>query len=287
MIYTQIRYEANDRIATITLDRPEKLNAFTDYVMAPELMDAFDRADEDDGVRVVIVTGAGRGFCSGHDLQEGFDYDEQAQATLENHRDIGGIVALRLYEMKKPVIAAINGAAIGVGITLTLPMDIRLASEKAKIGFVFTRLGITLEACSNWFLPRIVGIGKAVEWAYTGRIFGAQEAFAAGLVHYVTPQDQLMAKAIEIAREIADNTSAVSIPLNRHLLWKMLEADHPMEAHKLESKCIYWLGLQADSKEAVAAFHEKRPPRFSLKASTDMPDFFPWGKHRPFKGREL
>jgi enoyl-CoA hydratase/carnithine racemase len=283
MTYTQIQYEVRDRIATITLNRPEKLNAFTDYVMAPELMDAFSRADEDDAVRVVIVTGAGRGFCSGHDLEEGFDYDEQAQATLETHRDIGGIVALRIYEMKKPVIAAINGAAIGVGITLTLPMDIRLVSEKAKIGFVFTRLGITLEACSNWFLPRIVGIGKALEWAYTGRIFDAQEALAGGLAHYVTPHDQLMAKALEIAREIAENTSAVSISLNRQLLWKMLEADHPMEAHKIESKCIYWLGLKPDSKEAVAAFHGKRPPRFTMKASADMPEFYPWWKERPFK----
>lgn len=282
-MYTQIQYEVLNRIATITLNRPEKLNAFTDYVMAPELMDAFGRADEDDAVRVVIVTGAGRGFCSGHDLEEGFDYDEQAAATLETHRDIGGIVALRIYEMKKPVIAAINGAAVGVGITLTLPMDIRLASEKAKIGFVFTRLGITLEACSNWFLPRIVGIGKALEWAFTGRMFGAQEALAGGLLHYVTPPDQLMVKALEIAREIVENTSAVSIPLNRQLLWKMLEADHPMEAHKIESKCIYWLGLTSDSKEAVAAFHEKRPPRFTMKASADMPEFYPWWKDRPFK----
>ncbi|MFO7963570.1 MAG: crotonase/enoyl-CoA hydratase family protein [Desulfobacterales bacterium] len=283
MDYTQIDYEVRNRVLVITLNRPEKLNAFTDYVMAPELMDAFDRADEDDDVRVVIVTGAGRGFCSGHDLEEGFDYEKQARATLDTHRDIGGIVALRIFEMKKPVIAAINGAAIGVGITMTLPMDIRLASEKAKIGFVFTRLGITLEACSNWFLPRIVGISKAAEWAYTGRIFDAQEALAGGLVSRVVPHEQLMEKAFETAGEIADNTSAISIPLNRQLLWKMLSADHPMEAHKIESKCIYWLGLMPDSKEAVNAFHEKRPPKFTMKPSTDMPDFFPWWPERKFK----
>lgn len=283
MEYTQILYEVKDNILTITLNRPEKLNAYTDYVMAPELMDAFDRADADDDVRVVIVTGAGRGFCAGHDLNEGFDYKEQADATIETHRDIGGIVALRIYDMKKPVIAAINGAAIGVGITMTLPMDIRLASEKAKIGFVFAKLGITNEACSNWFLPRIVGISKAAEWSYTGRVFDAQEALAGGLVSQVVPHDDLLAKALEIAREIADNTSAVSVPLNRQMLWKMLGADHPMEAHKVESKCIYTLGQTPDAKEAVNAFYEKRPPRFIMKASTDMPDFYPWWPEKPFK----
>jgi enoyl-CoA hydratase/carnithine racemase len=282
MTYTQITYELSNGIATITLNRPEKLNPFTDYVMAPELMDAFDRADNDDAVRVVIVTGAGRGFCSGHDLAEGFDYDEQAQATLEHHRDIGGTVTLRIYEMKKPMIAAINGAAIGVGITMTLPMDIRICSETAKMGFVFARLGITLEACSNWFLPRIVGIGKAAEWSLTGRVFGAAEALENHLVHYVTPPGKLMEKALEIAREIADHTSPISIPLNRQLLWRMLGADHPMDSHKLESKCIYWLGLQPDSKEAITAFHEKRPPNFKAKPSKDMPPFYPWWKERPF-----
>ena len=282
MTYKQIKYEVTDKILTITLNRPEKLNAFTDYVMAPELMDAFDRADADDDVRVVIMTGAGRGFCAGHDLDEGFDYEEQADATLETHRDIGGIVSLRIYDMKKPVIAAINGAAIGVGITMTLPMDIRLASEKAKIGFVFAKLGITNEACSNWFLPRIVGISKAAEWSYTGRVFDAQEALAGGLVSQVLPHAQLYDKALEIAKEIADNTSAVSIPLNRQMLWKMLGADHPMEAHRIESKCIYSLGLTPDSKEAVTAFHEKRPPNFVMKASKDMPAFYPWWPEKKF-----
>ncbi|MBU2551145.1 MAG: crotonase/enoyl-CoA hydratase family protein [Proteobacteria bacterium] len=283
MDYQQILYEVKDRILTITLNRPEKLNPFTDYVMAPELIDAFNRADEDDEVRVVIVTGAGRGFCAGHDLDEGFDYDEQIQTTLETHRDIGGTVSLRIYEMKKPVIAAINGAAIGIGITLTLPMDIRLASEKAKFGFVFARLGITMEGCSNWFLPRLVGPGQAAEWALTGRIFDAKEALAGRLVNRVVPHDQLMDEARNLALEIARTTSAISIPLNRQLMWRMLGADHPMEAHKLESKCIYWLGLQHDSKDAVEAFFEKRPPDFQLKASTDMPPFYPWWPERPFK----
>ena len=282
MNYTQILYEVKDKILTITLNRPQKLNAFTDYVMAPELLDAFDRADADDDIRVVIITGAGRGFCAGHDLDEGFDYEEQAEATLETHRDIGGIVALRIYDMKKPVIAAINGAAIGVGITMTLPMDIRLASEKAKIGFVFAKLGITNEACSNWFLPRIVGISKAAEWSYTGRVFDAQEALSGGLVSQVVPHEHLYDKAMEIAREIADNTSAVSIPLTRQMLWKMLGEDHPMAAHKIESKCIYSLGLTSDSKEAVNAFHEKRPPKFVMKASVDMPEFYPWWPEEKF-----
>jgi enoyl-CoA hydratase/carnithine racemase len=282
MTYSQIACEVKDKILTITLNRPEKLNAFTDYVMAPELLDAFDRADEDDNVRVVIVTGAGRGFCAGHDLDEGFDYEDQADATIDTHRDIGGMVSLRIYEMKKPVIAAINGAAIGVGITMTLPMDIRIASEKAKIGFVFAKLGIVNEACSNWFLPRIVGISRAAEWSYTGRIFDAGEALAGGLVSQVVPQEQLYDKAITIAREIADNTSAVSIPLTRQMLWKMLGADHPMEAHRIESKCIFALGLTPDSKEAVKAFHEKRKPDFIMKASTDMPGFFPWWPKKDF-----
>lgn len=284
MIYTQIKYEIVDNIMMITLYQPEKLNAFTDFVMAPELIDAFNKADEDDDIRVVIVTGAGRGFCSGKDLDEDFDYEAQAQATLETHRDIGGKVALRIYAMKKPVIAAINGPAIGVGVTMTLPMDIRLASKKAKFGFVFSRLGLAIESCSSWFLPRIVGISKAAEWAYTGKIFGPQEALAGGLVSEVLPPELLIRKAFEIAREIAENTSAVSIPLNRQLLWRMLGTDHPMEAHKIESKLIYWLGQTPDSKEAVKAFVEKRPPKFTMKASTDMPEFLLWGTERAPKG---
>ena len=282
MTYKQITYEVNKGVATVTLNRPEKLNAFTDYVMAPELLNALDRADQDDGVRVVVLTGAGRGFCAGHDLDEGFDYEAQAKATIDTHRDIGGLVALRIYDMKKPMIAAINGAAIGVGITMTLPMDIRLASETVKVGFVFARLGITLEACSSWFLPRIVGISRAAEWALTGRTFGAEEALASGLVSEVLPPDRLLERAREIALEIAQHTSAVSVTLNRQLLWRMLGSDHPMEGHRIESKSIYCLGLTPDSKEAVAAFHERRAPKFTMKPSTDMPGFYPWWTDRRF-----
>lgn len=285
MEYTQIKYKICDRILTITLDRPEKLNAFTDQVMAPELLDALNKADEDDNVRVIVVTGAGRGFCSGHDLSEGggsFDYSEQGH-TLESHRDPGGFVTLRIYDMKKPLIAAINGAAVGVGITMTLPMDIRLASENAKFGFVFAKVGITLEACSGWFLPRVVCFSKAAEWSYTGRIFDAREAFEGGLVSQVLPSDALMDRAYQIASEIANNTSAVSVALNRQLLWKMLGADHPMESHKIESKCIYVLGKGVDGREGGLSFFEKRSPRFTMKPSSDMPVFYPWWQERKFK----
>jgi enoyl-CoA hydratase/carnithine racemase len=184
--------------------------------------------------------------------------------------------------MKKPIIAAINGAAIGVGITMALPMDIRLASEKAKFGFVFAKMGITLEACSSWFLPRIVGPGKALEWSCTGRIFDAKEALTAGLVNEVLPPDKLLDRAWEIAQEIAQFTSAIAIPLNRQLVWRMLGADHPMEAHRIESKCIYALGMKSDANEAVEAFHAKRPPEFSLKPGNDMPDFYPWWPEKQF-----
>ena len=184
--------------------------------------------------------------------------------------------------MKKPMIAAINGAAIGVGITMTLPMDIRLASEKAKFGFVFARMGITLEACSSWFLPRLVGPGKALEWSCTGRVFDAKEALAAGLVNEVLPSERLLDRAWEIALEIARSTSSIAIPLNRQLVWRMLGADHPMEAHKIESKCIYALGMKSDAKEAVEAFHAKRPPEFTWKPGRDMPDFYPWWPEEPF-----
>jgi enoyl-CoA hydratase/carnithine racemase len=278
MKYSQIKFEIKDRILAITLNRPEKLNAYTDKTMAPELLDAFDRADQDDNVRAIIVTGAGRGFCAGHDLDEGFDYEKQDSATIETHRDYGGVVSLRIYDMKKPLIAAINGPAIGVGITMTLPMDIRIASEKARFGFVFARLGIVNEACSTWFLPRVVGIAQAMEWSLSGRIFDAAEALSGGLVSRVVPHENLYDEALKMAHEIADNTSAVSVPLNRQMLWKMLEEDQPRKAHKIESKCLFVLGRAPDSKEAVKAFGEKRKPDFTMKPSSDMPDFYPWWK---------
>ena len=286
MEYTQIKYEISDKILTLTLNRPEKLNAFTPTIKA-ELIDALDRADADDGVRVVIVTGAGRAFCAGADLSGGgqtWDFKAQESAgSLETHRDGGGLVTLKIYDMKKPLIAAINGAAVGVGITMTLPMDIRLASENAKMGFVFARRGIVPEACSSWFLPRIVGISKAAEWVLTGRIFEAREALACGLVSEVLAPDDLMPRAREIASEIAQNTSAISVALARQLLWKMLGADHPMEAHKLDSKCMFWAGAGADAREGVLSFFEKRPAKFTMKPGSEMPEFYPWFADRPFK----
>lgn len=286
MDYTEIKYEVSDRVLTITLNRPEKLNAHTP-TMSSEMLDALDRADADDDVRVIIVTGAGKAFCAGADLSrrnETFDYQARdSEDDLDTHRDRGGLTTLRLYDMKKPVIAAINGAAVGFGITMTLPMDIRLASENARMGFVFTRRGIVPEACSSWFLPRIVGISKALEWALMGRLFDAGEALAHGLVGEVLPPDALLPRAREIAAEIATNTSAVSVALSRQLLWKMLGADHPMEAHRVDSKCMYWMGSRADAGEGILSFLEKRPPGFTMRPSADMPEFYPWWRERRFE----
>src|SRR5437016_639207 len=286
MDYEQIRYEVDGPILTLTLNRPDKLNAFTVRMMH-ELIDAFDRADADDAVRVVIVTGAGRAFCAGADLSGGsgaFDHTSGSKPlTIDTHRDGGGLVVLRIFESKKPVIAAINGPAVGVGITMTLPMDVRLASTAARMGFVFARRGIVPEACSSWFLPRVVGISRAAEWVYTGRIFSAEEALAGGLVSRIVPPADLLATARGLAREIADNTSAVSVALSRQLLWRMLGADHPMEAHQVDSRAIYWMGSSADAREGVAAFLEKRPARFTLRPSADLPGFYPWWTPRPFR----
>ncbi len=285
MEYTQIMYEVTDRILTITLNRPERLNAFT-RVMCKELVDAFGRAEADDNVRVVIVTGAGRAFCAGADLAPDTGVLEWRPETspddLEIRRDTAGLVTLSIYDLKKPVIAALNGPAVGVGITMTLAMDIRLASENARIGFVFARRGLVAEGASTWFLPRIVGMSKATEWIYTGRIFGAQEALTHGLVNEVLPPEALISRAREIATEIAQNTSAVSVALCRQLLWKMLGADHPMEAHKIDSKAIWWIFQQPDAREGITSFLEKRQPNFPMKPSTDMPDFYPWWTSRPF-----
>lgn len=285
-MYEQIKYEISERILMITLNRPEQLNAFTKQ-MSEELCDAFDRADADDSVRVIIVTGAGRAFCAGADLSRGkgtFDYREREDygSSIEEHRDIGGLLTLRIFELKKPIIAAINGPAIGVGITMTLPMDLRIASSNAKMGFVFTRRGIVPEACSGWFLPRIVGISQAAEWIFSGRVFSAEEALAGRLVSRVVPPDELLPTARTLAAEIAQNTSAVSVALSRQLLWRMLGAEHPVDSHKLESKMLFWMGQQVDAHEGVAAFLEKRPANFTMKPSTDMPDFYPWWPKRSF-----
>jgi enoyl-CoA hydratase/carnithine racemase len=283
MPFTQIRTEVTDAICTITLDRPEKLNAFTTTMMR-ELLAAFDETDADDAVRVVIVTGAGRGFCAGADLSSGGDtFDYHEHGGLAEHRDGGGLVALRIFESRKPVIAAINGPAVGVGITMTLPMDVRIASSAARFGFVFARRGIVPEAASSWFLPRLVGISQAAEWCYTGRVFPAEEALAGRLVSRVVPPAALLDTARALAREIADNTSAVSVTLTRALLWRMLGADHPMEAHKIDSKLIYEMGRSRDAAEGVSAFLEKRPARFPMQPSADLPSVWPWWKQRQWK----
>jgi len=266
----QIRYEVAGRVATITLDRPERLNAFT-HQMAAELIGAFDRADADDGVRAVVVTGAGRGFCAGADLSGGGGRFDRG-AVDEAVRDEGGRVSLRIYASTKPVIAAINGPAVGVGVTMTLPMDIRLASTAARIGFVFARRGIVPEAASSWFLPRLVGISQAAEWVYTGRVFGAEEARAGGLVSSVHAPEELLPAAYALATEIADNTSAVSVAVARRLMWRMLGADSPVRAHIADSRAMSALGGGADAYEGVQAFLDKRPAEFPMLVSSDLPE---------------
>ena len=284
MDYSTILYDLEDSVLTITLNRPEILNAFNREMLA-EIIDALDKADADDNVRAIIVTGTGRGFCAGADLSVGGDtFNADARDDREGglQRDGGGRLTLRIFECKKPIIAAINGAAVGIGATMLLPMDIRLCSAQAKIGFVFSRRGIVPEACSSYFLPRVVGISQALEWCYSGRVFPADEALAGGLVRSVHEPDDLLAAAQVIAREIADNTSAVSVTLIRQMMWKMLGSDHPMEAHKVDSRGIYYCGKSADVKEGVESFLEKRPAKFPLKVSEDMPEFFPWWEEREF-----
>jgi enoyl-CoA hydratase/carnithine racemase len=286
MDYGQIAYEVEDSILTLTLDRPEQLNAFTEQ-MKTELIDAFDRADADDGVRAIIVTGRGRGFCAGADLSGGpttFDAAGRGrESDISTYRDGGGQLTLRIFECKKPVIAAINGPAVGVGITMTLAMDIRLASENARMGFVFSRRGIVPEACSTWFLPRVVGISQALEWVYSGRVFTAEEALAGRLVRSVHAPGDLLPAARAIAREIAENTSAVSVALGRQMLWRGLVADHPMQAHMADSRGILEMGQSADVREGVAAFLDKRAPNFGMSVSKELPDLFPWYDQPKFR----
>lgn len=276
MDFQDIRYEVADRVLTITLNRPERLNAFTP-TMGRELIEAFDRADADDDVRAIVVTGEGRGFCAGADLAGGgdtFDWRDRQEAD-EVPRDLGGRVALRIFDLTKPVIAAINGPAVGVGITMTLPMDIRVAVEGAKIGFVFTRRGIVPEACSSWFLPRIVGIGQAMEWVATGRVFSAEEAQAGGLVRSVHPPAELLGVAHGLAGEIADHAAPVSVALARRLLWTMLGAAHPMDAHRADSRAMLARGQSDDAREGVTSFLEKREAQFTDSVSDGLPDVFP------------
>ena len=297
--FETLRYEIEDQVLLLTMNRPERLNAFNSQ-MQREFLEALDHADTDDEIRVVVVTGEGRGFCAGADLSKGaetFDYDNQAEEAKADRasnegrqegsnawlRDGGGLLSLRVYEFNKPIIAAINGPAVGVGVTMTLPMDIRIASTQARIGFVFSRRGIVPEACSSYFLPRVVGVSKALEWAYSGKVFDADEALRGGLVRSVHEPEDLLPTARAIASEIAENTSAISVTMIRHMMWRMLGADHPMEAHKVDSRGIFHLGRGADAREGVVSFLEKRPADFTMKISEDLPEFFPWWDERHFE----
>jgi len=286
---TQITIAKADGIATITLNRPDKMNAYT-RTMGEEIIAAMDEIDADDGLRAVIFTGAGeRAFCAGADLTpenggqvfaSGETVDDLSDARV---RDGGGLLTLRLFESKKPLISACNGVAVGVGATMQLAMDIRLASTTARYGFVFARRGIVPEAASSWFLPRIVGISQALEWCYTGRIFDAEEARAGGLVRSVHAPDDLLHAAKSLASEIAENTSAISVAMTRAMMWRLAAADHPMEAHKIDSRAIYRLSRGADAKEGIASFLDKRRAVYPGKVSADMPDFYPWWDARPYE----
>jgi len=294
MTFEQITTDLAERVLTITLNRPERLNAWTAQ-MGSELIEAFDRADADDEVRAVIVTGAGRGFCAGADLASGgetFDYRARASAQAETGagaetgavpRDNGGQFTLRVFRSTKPVIAAINGPAVGVGATMTLPMDIRLAADDARMGFVFARRGIIPEACSSWFLPRVVGISRAMEWVSTGRVFSAQEGLEGGLLRSLHPAGELLDAAHALAREIAENTAPVSVALARQLMWRMLGAEHPMVAHRADSRGMFARGQSADAVEGITAFLEKRPAEFPDLVSDGVPEVMPWWREPGFE----
>jgi enoyl-CoA hydratase/carnithine racemase len=288
--FETIRYAVDDGIATITLHRPEQMNAFT-AAMRDELIVAFDAADADDAVRAVIVTGAGRAFCAGADLSAGgqtFDYAKRRDELRESskvgdvYRDGGGQVTLRIFRSLKPVIGAINGAAVGIGVTMLLPMDVRLACTDARFGFVFARRGITPEAASSWFLPRLVGMQTALEWCIGGRVFGAAEALERGLVRSLHAPDELFDAARTLAREMTRHSAPVSVAMTRQLLWRMAGAQHPMQAHRLDSRAIQSRGQAADVREGVGAFLDKREPVWPDRVSRDMPDFFDWRGEPPF-----
>ena len=274
--YETLRAEVEDGLLTLTLDRPDRLNA-VNAVLIGEYVAALDAADRDDAVRAVIVTGAGRAFCAGADLSGGpGTFDRAPPEPGARHRDGGGLVALRLFDMKKPVIAAVNGPAVGFGATQILPMDIRLASTEARFGFVFSRRGVVMEAASSWFLPRLVGMQQAMEWVATGRVFSAEEAFEGGLVRSLHAPDDLLPAARALGREIADNASPMSVALCRQMMWKMLGEDHPMAAHRVDSLGMAYTGASADAREGVASFLEKRPPAFASTPGEAMPAFYPW-----------
>ncbi len=297
--FTQISLDIDGPIATITLDREAKLNAFS-AIMANELIAAFDITDADDAVRAVIVTGRGRAFCVGADLSAGaatFDFETLADGNRagpvradggidyshDDVRDSGGRVSLRIFRSLKPVIAAVNGPAVGVGVTMQLAMDVRMASQTARFGFVFARRGIVPEAGSSWFLSKLVGLPQALEWCMTGRVFGANEALAGGLVRSVHAPDDLLPAARALAREIAENTAPVSVAMTRQMLWRMAGAASPWDAHRLDSRAIYSRGRSGDAREGVVSFLEKRTPVYPDKVSTDMPDFFPWWEAETYR----
>jgi enoyl-CoA hydratase/carnithine racemase len=288
MSFQTILYSVEERILTITLNRPERMNAAT-VQMYEELIEAFDRADADDDVKAIIVTGAGKAFCAGADLERGADtWSNRSDFTdlSKQERYVGnggGRIARRIFDCNKPVIAAINGAAAGIGITMTLPMDIRLCVEGAKIGFVFNARGIVPEACSSWFLPRIVGISKALEWCYAAKLIRAEEAFAAGLFRSLHKPDELLPAARALAAEFVNNSSAVSLALTRQMFWRMLGAPHPLDAHEIDTAAMNALGQSDDAKEGITAFLEKRPPNFRDRLSRHLPKFFPWWKDREFR----
>ncbi len=279
----ELEYKVENKIATITLNRPEQMNAMV-AEMYYGLIDLLDKADNDDGVRAIVVTGHGRCFCAGQDLSAGNKFGQQVN-SIEEYRDRGGQVALRIHKLNKPCIGALNGAAVGVGITMTLPMDMRIASGKAKIGFVFSRRGIINEACSSYFLPRLVGVSKALEWLMSGRTFTAEEGFEHGLFTKVVEPEEVLPTAYAYAREIVDNAAPVSVALAKRLVWDMQSASHPMEAHDFESLCMYYLGRGADAKEGVASFMEKRLPDWQMSTTKNMPPFFPLREEPVFRGK--
>lgn len=287
MEYNEIRYQVAEGILTITLDRPDRLNAFT-LRMKDELVDAFRRANEDDDIRVVLVTGEGRAFCAGIEMEAeghifGYDRPQGDDLNIEEIRDSGGEVSLAIFNCKKPVIAAINGAAVGVGITMTLPMDFRLVREGAKIGFVFTQRGIVPEACSSWFLPRLVGMQQALEWVYTGDIFKAEEGEKAGLFRSVHSSEELLEAAHELARRIMAKTSPVAVAFARQMMWRNPAFEHPKLAHIVDSKLMYINSEQYDGRDGFVSFLEKREPVFDAKVSEAVADSYPWWLEPPLK----
>jgi enoyl-CoA hydratase/carnithine racemase len=278
-VTSTVQTERHGAVLLVRLNRPDRLNAYT-LDMHDELVRAYDAADADNDVRAIVVTGNGRGFCAGADLGAGggtFDRGDDP-----NHRDSGGTLNLRTFELSKPIIAAINGPAVGVGATMTLPMDIRLAADTAKMGFVFARRGIVADGCASWFLPRVVGVAKALEWTLSGRVFDAAEALEAGLVRSVHPAEELLPAAMELANEIAENTSAVSVTINRQLMWRMLGVDHPMRAHQVESRALRFAGSSPDAREGVESFLAKRPARYPGRVPADLPEFYPWWEQPEF-----